>query len=224
MHTHRARNSVGSHHLAGETSELTGGWVFGRVLPQYRGVISSRVIVAQVCLLCVRSCLVAATPWILACQVHEILQTRTLEWVVISYSRASSWPRDRTHLSWVSVLAGRLFITAPPGQVIEYPEGSCLSSAQSLSRVRLFATPWTAARPGLPVHHQLPEFTQTHVRWVGDAIQPSHPLLSSSPPSFNLSQHQGLFQWDSSLHQVAEMLEFQLQHQSFQWIFRTNFL
>ena len=74
--------------------------------------------------------------------------------------------------------------------------------------------------PGLPVHHQLPEFTQTHVHWVSDAIQPSHPLLSPSPPTFSLSQHQGLFQWVSSSHQVAEVFEFQLQHQSFQWIFR----
>ena len=72
--------------------------------------------------------------------------------------------------------------------------------------------------PGLPVHHQLPEFTQTHVHWVRDAIQPSHPLSSRSPPAFNFSQHQGLFQWVSSLHQVAKVLEFQLQ--SFQWIFR----
>ena len=59
---------------------------------------------------------------------------------------------------------------------------------------------------GLPVHHQLPESTQTHVHWVGDAIQPSHPLLSSSPPSPNLSQNQGLFKWDSSSHQVAKVL------------------
>ena len=78
--------------------------------------------------------------------------------------------------------------------------------------------------PGLPVHHQLPEFTETHVHWVGEAIQPSHPLLSPSPPTFNLSQHQGLFQWISSLNQVAKVLGFQLQHQSFQWIFRTDFL
>ena len=69
--------------------------------------------------------------------------------------------------------------------------------------------------PGLPVHQQLPEFTQTHVHWVGDAIQPSHPLSSRSHPTFNLSQHQGLFQWVSSSHQVAKVLEFQLQHQSF---------
>ena len=75
-----------------------------------------------------------------------------------------------------------------------------------------------------PVHHQLPEFTQTHVHWVGDAIQSSHPLLSPSPPAFKLSQYQSLFQWVSSLHQVAKLLEFQFQHQSFQWIFRTDFL
>ena len=70
--------------------------------------------------------------------------------------------------------------------------------------------------PGLHVHHQLPEFTQTHIHQVSDAIQPSHPLLSPSPPAFNLSQHQGLFQRVSSWHQVAKVLELQLQHQSFQ--------
>ena len=83
--------------------------------------------------------------------------------------------------------------------------------------------------PGLPVHHQLLEFTQTHVYWVGDAIQPSHPLSSPSPPALNLSQQQGLFKWVSSSHQVAKILEFQLQHQSFQWTpglisFRMNWL
>ena len=64
--------------------------------------------------------------------------------------------------------------------------------------------------PGLPVYHQLLEFTQTHVHWVSDAIQPSHPLSSPSPPAFNLSQHQGLFQWVSSSHQVAKVSEFSL--------------
>ena len=78
--------------------------------------------------------------------------------------------------------------------------------------------------PGLPVYHQLSEFTQTHVHWVSDAIQPSHPLSSPSPPTFNLSQHQGLFTWVSSSHQVSKVLEFQLQRHSFQWIFRTDFL
>ena len=79
-----------------------------------------------------------------------------------------------------------------------------------------FCDPMNHSTPGLPVHHQLLESTQTHVHWVSDAIQPSHPLSSPSPPAFNLSQHQGLFKWVSSLHQVAKILEFQLQHQSFQ--------
>jgi len=76
--------------------------------------------------------------------------------------------------------------------------------------------PMDCRTPGLPVHHQLPELTQTHVHWASDAIQPSHPLPSPLPSTFNLSQHQGLFQWVSSSHQVAKVLEFQLQHQSFQ--------
>ena len=84
--------------------------------------------------------------------------------------------------------------------------------------------PMNCSTPGLPVHHQLPESTQTHVHWVGDAIQPSHPLSSPSPPALSLSQHQGFFKWVSSSHQVAEVLEFQLQHQSFQWTPRTHLL
>ena len=82
--------------------------------------------------------------------------------------------------------------------------------------------PMDCSMPGLPVHHQLPELTQTHVHWVGDAIQPSHPLSFPSPPTFNISQHQGLFQWVSSSHQVARVLEFHLQHQAFHWLFRTD--
>ena len=73
----------------------------------------------------------------------------------------------------------------------------------------------------LPCPSPSPGVAQTHVHWVGDAIQPSHALFSPSPPAFNLSQHQGLFQWVSSSHQVAKVLECQLQHQAFQWIFRT---
>ena len=83
--------------------------------------------------------------------------------------------------------------------------------------------PMNRSTPGLPVHHQLPEFTQTHVHQVGDAIQSSHPLSSPSS-ALNPSQHQGLFKWVSSPHQVAKVLEFQLQHPSFQWTPRTNFL
>ena len=78
--------------------------------------------------------------------------------------------------------------------------------------------------PDLPIHHQLLEFTQTHVHRVSDAIQPSHPLSPPSPSALNPSQHQGLFQWVNSSHEVAKVLEFQLQHQSFQWIPRTDLL
>ena len=88
--------------------------------------------------------------------------------------------------------------------------------------------PMDCSTPSLPVHHQHPELAQIHVHWVSDAIQPSHPLLSPSPPAFNHFQHQDLFQWIGSSHQVAKVLELQLQHQlqhqSFQWIFRAHFL
>ena len=84
--------------------------------------------------------------------------------------------------------------------------------------------PMDYSKLGFLVHHQLPEPTQTHVHWVGDAIQPSHPLSSPSPSAFNLSQDQSNFQWVSSSHQVAKVWEFQFQHQSFQWIFRIDFL
>ena len=84
--------------------------------------------------------------------------------------------------------------------------------------------PMNCSMLGLPVHHKLPDFTQTHVQQVGDAIQPSHPLSSPSPPAPKPSQHQGLFQWVNSSHEVAKVLEFQLQHQSFQWTPRTYLL
>ena len=78
--------------------------------------------------------------------------------------------------------------------------------------------------PGSSVLHYVLKFAQIHIHQDGDVIQPSHPLSSASPPTFNLSQHQGLFQWVSSAHQVAKVLEFQLQHQSFQTVFRVDFL
>ena len=86
-----------------------------------------------------------------------------------------------------------------------------------------FCDPMNHSTPGLPVHHQLPEFTQTHVHRVGDAIQTSHPLLSPSPAP-NPFQHRSLFQWVSSSHEVAKILEFQLQHQYFQRTPRTDLL
>ena len=84
--------------------------------------------------------------------------------------------------------------------------------------------PMNRKTPCFPVHHQVLEFTQTHVHWIGDAIQLSHPLPSPYPPVLNRSQHQDLFTRVSSSHQVAKILEFQLQHQSFQWTSRTDFL
>ena len=84
--------------------------------------------------------------------------------------------------------------------------------------------PMNRSMPGLPVHHQLPEFTQTHVHQVGDAIQSSLPLSSPSPPAPNPSQHQGLFQWVNSSHEMTKVLEFQLQYQSFKWTLRIDLL
>ena len=101
------------------------------------------------------------------------------------------------------------------------PDWFCCSIIQSCPTL---CDPMDCSSPVFPVLHHLPEFAQTHLHWVDEDIQPSHPLSSLSHPAFNLSQHQGLFQWVSSSHQVAKVLEFQLQHQSFQWIFRTNFL
>ena len=97
-----------------------------------------------------------------------------------------------------------------------------ISSFQSLSHVWFFATPWIAAhKASLSITNSCTLLKQTHVHRVGDAIQPSHSLPSPSP-AFNLSQHQGIFQWVCSSHQVAKVLEFQLRHQSFQWTLRTD--
>ena len=98
-----------------------------------------------------------------------------------------------------------------------------LSSVQSLSHVQLCSL-MDCSTPGLRVCRKLLEFTQTRVHWVSDAIQPSHPLLFPSPLTLNISQHQGLFQWVNSLHEVAKVLEFQLQHQSYQRTPRTDLL
>ena len=84
--------------------------------------------------------------------------------------------------------------------------------------------PMYCSMPGFPVLYYLPEFAQTHIHWVGDAIQPSHSLSSPFPPVLNLSQHQGFFQWVGPSHQVAKVVDFWLRHQSFQWMFRVDFL
>ena len=114
-------------------------------------------------------------------------------------------------LKSVPSLGGHVCIQSPSVQFSSVAQ-SCLT----------LCDPMDGSTPGLPVHHQLLELAQTHVHRVSDAIQPSHPLLSPSPPAFNLSQHQGLFQGVGSSHQVAKVLEFQLQDQSFQCILRTD--
>ena len=134
--------------------------------------------------------------------------------------------KRQTVVTWTSgipyrVSASNLFI--PSKDSIS----SVFCSVQFSSLTLLCLTlcdPMNRRTPGLPVHHQLPESTQTHVHRVGDAIQPSHPLSSPSPHALNLSQHQGLFKWVSSSHQVAKVLEFQLQHQSLQRTPRTDLL
>ena len=141
---------------------------------------------------------------------------------------------------WASVVVQWLRIhlamqgTPIPSLVQE--DSTWLSAAKPISSVTQscpsLCNPMNCSTPSLPVHHQLLEFIQTHVLWVSDAIQPSDPLSSPFPPAFNLSQHQGLFKWGSSFfffwvsssNQMAKVLAFQLQHQSLQWIFRTDFL
>ena len=133
--------------------------------------------------------------------------------------RRRVWQRT----SWYHQLDGHEFEQAPGVGDGQGSLASC-SPVQFSSVTQSCPTlcdPMDCSTPGLPVHHQLLESTQIHVHWVGDAIQPSH-FLSSSSPALNLSQHQGLFKWVSSLHQVPKVLEFQLQHQSFQWTPRTN--
>ena len=106
----------------------------------------------------------------------------------------------------------------------QYFKGIISSVQFSGSVVSTLCDPMNRSTPGLTIPHQLPEFTQTHVHRVSDAIQPSHPLSSPSPPAPNHSKHEGLFKWVNSSHQVAKVLEFQLQNKSFQWTPRTDLL
>ena len=118
---------------------------------------------------------------------------------------------------WLYNLSGKLasWMVTQPGFSKQPHTGNGLSdSIPIVSSVTqscpTLSDPMNCSMPGLPVHHRLPEFTQTHVHRVSDAIQPSHPLLSPSPPAPNPSQHQSLFQWVNSSHEVAKVLEFQL--------------
>ena len=146
-------------------------------------------------------------------------------WKVTAYSKlwSSLWRCSLDDAPSASISHGKIsLIPRMPGCKVQMRPGSWprVVAVQSLSHVQLFAT------HGL--HHTrlhyLPEFAQTHVHWVTDAIQASPPLSSPSPPAFNLSQHQGLFQWVSSSHQVAKVLELQPQNLSLEWIVRIDFL
>ena len=156
--------------------------------------------------------------------VPGILQARPLEWVAISFSNARKWKVKVKSLScvrpsatpWITAFQAAPSMGFFPAGVLEW--GAIAFSGPT------FCDPMNRSTPGLPVHHHLLEFTQTHVHRVGDAIQPSHPLSSPSPPAPNLSQHQGLFQWVNSSHEVAKTLEFQLQDQFFQRTPRTDLL
>ena len=144
--------------------------------------------------------------------VHGILQAKILECVAILSSRGSSWPKDQTHISHID--RWKFFPTVLPGKPQNVPESYCFSNGAQFSSVTqscpTLCDPMNHSMPGLPVRHQLPEFTQTHVHQVSDAIQPSHPLSSPSPPAPNSSQNQGLFKWVSASHEVDKVLEFQL--------------
>ena len=138
----------------------------------------------------------------------------------------------KAHLTSHSRMSGSRWVITPPW--LSEPSRSFLYSS-SVYSWHLFFNSVTqscltlcdsmdCSRPGFPINHQLPELAKLHDHWVSDAIQISHPLSSPYPPDFNLSQHRGLFQWVSSSHHMAKVLKFELQHQSFQWIYRTDFL
>ena len=150
--------------------------------------------------------------------VHGIVQARILEWIAISFSRGSSWPRDQTQ---VSCIAGRFFTIWAIGKsqylltitlfvlflILNFlwQFVCCCCSVAELCPTP--CNPMDCSTSGSSVLHNFPEFAQIHVYWVGDAIQPSHPLSSPSPPALNLSQQQGLFQWVGSSHQVGKVLK-----------------
>ena len=145
---------------------------------------------------------------------------KTLKWVAVPSIMRSSWPRGQTCVSYFYCISRQVLYHW-------HHLGSFVILSQFSSVIQSCPTlcnPLDYSTPQFPVHHQLLELAQTHARWVCDVIQRFHPLSSSSPPAFHLSQHQGLFHWVSPSHQVVKVLELQLQHQSFQWIFRTDFL
>ena len=156
-------------------------------------------------------------PWTVAYQAPPIIGfSRQKYWSGLPFPSPEDFPKPAMNLGllhWRQTLYH-----------LRHQSYSSVQFSRSVVSDSLWFCPMNLSMPGFPVHHQLPEFTQTHVHQVGDAIQPFYPLSSPFPPVFNLSQHPGLFKWVSSSHQVAKVLAFQLQHQSSQWIFRTDVL
>ena len=143
-------------------------------------------------------------PWLLTTTLLKPNFNSSFYHIYLSKKKKKITRHTKRHVSWVSCIT------------VQFS-----SVAQSCP---ILWDPMDCSTPGLPVHHKLLEFTPPHVHWVGDAIQPSHSLSSPSLSAFNLSQHQGLFKWVCYSHHMAKVLEFQLQHQSFQWIFKADFL
>ena len=178
---------------------------------------------------------------------HGILQARILEGAAISFSRdrtqvsciagrfscIADRPAERCQLKSLSFLplsssSREIFSCLPSVLTLLLSVAGVRKCLVQFSLVAKSCTtlcnPMDCSTPGFPVLHYLPELAQTHVHWVSDDIQPAHPLSSPSPPALNLSQGQSSLQWVSSSYHTAKVLELQLQHQSFQWKFRVDFL
>ena len=178
-------------------------------------------------------------PWTIACQAPLSMEfSRHKYWSKLLFSSPGdlpNWGSSSNQVSsskQVSFIGGRFFFNhlSHQGSLQSWLRLGCILKMRDAEYVSLCRKDQDVcvcvdcSTLGFPVHHHLLEPTQTHLQCNNDAIQPSHSLSYPSPPTFNLSQHQGLFKWVSSLHHVPKVLEFQLQHQSFQWIIRTDFL
>ena len=179
-------------------------------------------------------CMLAAESWpilwnLMDCNppgssVHGLFQAMILEWVAISFSKGA-FPTQGLNSGLLHCRRILYWLGHQGSPVFTFNDIAfsfiCCSVAQSY---RTLWDPMNCSKPGLPIHHQIPEYTQTHVHCVSDVIQSFHSQSAPSPPALIFTKHQGLFQWVSSSHQVAKVLELQFQHQSFQWIFRTDLL